>query len=443
MEILFIWLGLSFVVGLIGQNKDLGCAGAFFISLLLSPLIGLIAVAVSSSKKKEEPPKAPNASSQTQVEMETENPEKKECPYCGFEDESGSQFCPGCERDAKGNTKEHYKRMAEDPEYKRRVQEEEEKKREEERKEQERIKDEEERELRRKQEEEKKKKKEKKKRDWILLVSIVGGIALFIFIGRQFSGDKEEDSDTSFSTEIQKNKTGRSGGNSSPSSEASKKEKLKAIHVDSAEKLIEKDKPKKAHSLLIEKLGDPGRSDKVYEKALELKSKADSLIRVSEKKKNKELRKALKELRKSRDDVEGVTWYKNPYFTHHNNTNRISIYIGEKDNGKEWLRLKMSYAGSNWIFFEEAFLSYEGNTIKVPFDDYENKKTENRGGQVWEWIDVSVSSKQKEFLKDLANSSDAKMKLSGKYGKTRSLTYNERKGIQTVLKGYKALEEDI
>ena len=48
MAIVIIWIGLSFLVALTGKDKDIGYWGVFFLSLLLSPLIGLIIGLVSS-----------------------------------------------------------------------------------------------------------------------------------------------------------------------------------------------------------------------------------------------------------------------------------------------------------------------------------------------------------------------------------------------------------
>jgi len=36
------WIVLSIVIGIVGSKRKIGFAGAFFLSLLLSPLIGLI-----------------------------------------------------------------------------------------------------------------------------------------------------------------------------------------------------------------------------------------------------------------------------------------------------------------------------------------------------------------------------------------------------------------
>ena len=148
---------------------------------------------------------------------------------------------------------------------------------------------------------------------------------------------------------------------------------------------------------------------------------------------------SLKKLKKQFDDVSGTTWYKNPYFTHYTNDNRTSIYIGQKD-GSVWMRLYMSYEGDDWIFFKNAYLSYDGKTLEIPFNDYEDKESENDGGSVWEWIDLSIDESTIGFMEKMAKSPNAKMRLSGKYTKTRNLTTNERKGITDVINGYRALK---
>jgi len=53
MGILFGWLIFSIVVGFVGSNRKIGFWGAFFLSLLLSPVIGLIIALVSKNKEDE------------------------------------------------------------------------------------------------------------------------------------------------------------------------------------------------------------------------------------------------------------------------------------------------------------------------------------------------------------------------------------------------------
>lgn len=174
--------------------------------------------------------------------------------------------------------------------------------------------------------------------------------------------------------------------------------------------------------------------------------KEEAIIAEREKakieKEKKEKLAALNKLRKRYDDVSGVTWYEQPYFTHYTNTNLTSIYLGVSGSSK-WLRLRMSYQGDDWIFFKNAYLSYDGNTKEILFNEYDDKESDNGTGGVWEWIDLTVTSDVEEFLREFAKSSNAKMRLSGKYTKTRNLSKNERQGIIDVLNGYDLLKQDL
>ena len=52
MEIFLGWIIFSLAVGAIGINRNIGFAGAFFLSLFLSPVIGLIFTLVSKSDEQ-------------------------------------------------------------------------------------------------------------------------------------------------------------------------------------------------------------------------------------------------------------------------------------------------------------------------------------------------------------------------------------------------------
>lgn len=171
---------------------------------------------------------------------------------------------------------------------------------------------------------------------------------------------------------------------------------------------------------------------------LKLQKEKERLAIEQEKKQEEERRlSAVKRMKKNYDDVSGQTWYENPYFTHYTNSNLTSIYIGQS-NSNVWLRLKMSYYGDSWIFFENAYLSYDGKTLNIPFDQYQDKKTEN-DSSTWEWIDVRVSDDMLTFIRQMVNGKDIKMRLSGKYTKTRNLSTNEIKAIKDILLAYDVL----
>lgn len=180
---------------------------------------------------------------------------------------------------------------------------------------------------------------------------------------------------------------------------------------------------------------------KEYTIVTDLVSKYETEQQEKAEAEKKERLQAVSKLRKKYDDINHITWYENPYFRHYTNTNYTSIYIGQ-DESSIWLRLMMSYEGEDWIFFESAYLSYDGNTFNIPFDKYRDKKTEN-DTRVWEWIDVRVSDDLLAFLKKMVNGKSVKMRLSGKYTNTRKLTNTEIKAIKDVLLAYDVLETEM
>lgn len=177
-------------------------------------------------------------------------------------------------------------------------------------------------------------------------------------------------------------------------------------------------------------------------KIKQYRAQAEKMIAQEKAAAEKKRLQAVNKLRKKHDDVSGITWYNNPYFTHYSHENLTSIYIG-KNESKVWLRLKMSYSGDDWIFFERAYLSYDGNTREISFNEYQDKESDNDGGYVWEWIDVSVDSYLLSFLEEMVKGKSIKMRLSGKYTKTRNLSVNEIQGIKDVLLAYDVLKEEV
>jgi len=51
--VIILWIALCFIVASLGSSREIGSVGAFFISLIFSPLIGLIVVLISSPIEQE------------------------------------------------------------------------------------------------------------------------------------------------------------------------------------------------------------------------------------------------------------------------------------------------------------------------------------------------------------------------------------------------------
>jgi len=71
MEFFIGWIVGSFIAGSIGSGKTIGFWGAFFLSLILSPLIGIIAALVSKDETEVEIQKSILANQQSILNEKT------------------------------------------------------------------------------------------------------------------------------------------------------------------------------------------------------------------------------------------------------------------------------------------------------------------------------------------------------------------------------------
>lgn len=139
-------------------------------------------------------------------------------------------------------------------------------------------------------------------------------------------------------------------------------------------------------------------------------------------------------LKKNKDEFDGITWYKTNSFHNGNIVNKVYVYVGETETNA-WTRIYVSYFGDDWIFFDKITFLVDGDPINLSFDDYRDKKTEVASGGVYEWVDVPGAD-YSILLSRIIMAETVKIKLSGKYSYSWTLSKSEKDGIKDAVYGY-------
>lgn len=116
-------------------------------------------------------------------------------------------------------------------------------------------------------------------------------------------------------------------------------------------------------------------------------------------------------MRSSYDEFSNTTWYKDKNLFVFNDP-QVYVYVGDK-GGYLNKRVRFTYKGSSWIFFNQINILADGyaHIIKVDYDDV--KRVVLNGGGVEETYDVLLNEDIEFILKDLAKSSVAKIRFTG------------------------------
>lgn len=139
-------------------------------------------------------------------------------------------------------------------------------------------------------------------------------------------------------------------------------------------------------------------------------------------------------LKKEKDEFEGITWYKTSSFKNGNIRNKVNVYVGE-DKSNVWSRIHVCYFGEDWIFFDKIIFLVDGDPIELEFDEYKQKKTEVVSGGVYEWVDIPTEHYY-ILLSRIFMADNVKVKLSGKYSYSWTLSKSEIAGLKDAVYGY-------
>jgi DNA-directed RNA polymerase subunit RPC12/RpoP len=145
---------------------------------------------------------------------------------------------------------------------------------------------------------------------------------------------------------------------------------------------------------------------------------------------------AIAKMRQEHDDVEGITWYADKSTVKHINANSFHLYIGKHKSGNVSLRMKIQYAGSNWLFIHKYIIKADNQIFEI----IPSKLERDNYATVWEWSDDPINRHRYEIVQAVIKSKNAKIRHEGKtYQKDRIISNSEKVALRNVLNAYQAL----
>ena len=169
--------------------------------------------------------------------------------------------------------------------------------------------------------------------------------------------------------------------------------------------------------------------------AIENKKKEDAQIAEALKKeRNQAIANLKSKMRTNYDKVENTTWYYDKTSPVYANSNAAYIYMGHKDN-TNWIRLRLTYAGSDWIFFNKIIFIVDGQRYEKYFGDFGTTREVVMGGGVYETVDLPYEGNE-VLIYDMAHSKNTTIRFTGQKYVDRTLTSTQKQAMQRILDLY-------
>ena len=205
---------------------------------------------------------------------------------------------------------------------------------------------------------------------------------------------------------------------------------------------IDEDNPINAKIAIEDLISDyPESSEAISARKMltDINKQVEILNAKKEKENADRVKKATNNLRTEKDDFEGITWYYAKTTPQYTNRNNIYCYFGKRDNGTPWLRLRIQYTASDWLFIESYSIKTDNRTYDIT-TNYGDVKNDHSGGERWEWIDKTPTATEYIMLRDIANSKNATIRHNGRqYSKDRTISTAEKKALNDLLDSFEAL----
>lgn len=170
---------------------------------------------------------------------------------------------------------------------------------------------------------------------------------------------------------------------------------------------------------------------KAKEKLEQIENEKKEKIKQIEKEKHadeEKIKNLQKRMDKEYDKVENITWYyPNVYY---NTRSRVFLYLGNKKD-ISWLRFRLIYIGSDWVFFDKIIFNIDGKRSVINISSFD-KTTDVNNGSVFEGIDLDYIT-HKELINEIIHSKSTIVRFSGKYNSDMTISSSQKNAMKDMV----------
>lgn len=163
--------------------------------------------------------------------------------------------------------------------------------------------------------------------------------------------------------------------------------------------------------------------------------RVDSIKRVKAAEDSATIVRLTPKFRKIKDKFDEKMWYKSKTAPQSLQKSYVYLSFEASEPRAGNLKMKIQYAGSDWVFFEYVHFYIDGKTYTI--DCFETQR-DNSAYLVWESYDFEHPDNS--LLKAMYNASSVKVKYEGDdKSSVRTLSEKELKSIKETIDLYKAM----
>jgi hypothetical protein len=154
------------------------------------------------------------------------------------------------------------------------------------------------------------------------------------------------------------------------------------------------------------------------------------------------VQKLTKGLSANRDKMESITFYtaKNRNVL----ASGVDAYIALPDNKLPYLRMRSTFYGERWVFFDSVKIMADNAVIYERNFKRNDITRDNSGGSVWETADYYAENSDLAALKQIAGSKSATIRFAGRERRhDHTITAKERRDIRDAIAAHEELTRQL